>query len=172
MHDPRMPPEGIQRVPRGLSNLLSLQSGRTPVALDNSIVGVLELLQFYGLTQNQTAQTQNAAAAEGTSVVVIPSASAWTMLFGAWVQIVKTATMTALRGALSVQRSPSNLLMRVNEAELGPFGATETGICTVPFFFPYPLLLPPGGSVVGSAAIIGTDATADVTVRCEFGLLG
>lgn len=164
-------PEGIQRVPRGLANILSLQSGRTPVALGDQVTAILDLLQCYGLTQLQTAQTQNAAAAEGTSVVVVPSSTAWCVLFGAQVSVVKTATMTALRAGIGLQRT-SGAIQRVAEETLSPFGATETGTITVPFWAPYPILLPPGSQVVGVAAIIGTDATADVTTRVEFGLLG
>lgn len=165
-------PELIQRVPRGLGNLLSLQSGQTPRNIADELVGTLDLLQFYGQTQVQTAQANNAAVAEGVSVTVIPSAQSWIVLFAASVLIVKTATMTALRGAVSYQRSSTNLLLRLAEDQLGPFGATETGTCAVGWVNPAGMICPPGTQITGSAVIIGTDATADVTVRCEFGLLG
>lgn len=163
----------IQRFPAGLLNLLNMAaSGRTPSHIDDTIFGTIDLLQFYGQTQVQTAQTNNAAVAEGVSVSVIPSATSWTLLFAAQVMIVKTATMTALRGSVSYQRSNVNLLQRLIEDQLGPFGATETGTCSLGWVAPYPFLLPPGSIITGSAPVIGTDATCDLTVRCEFGLLG
>lgn len=163
--------EKIQRVPRGLGEVLSTFGGVTPQSIEDAVRGVLELLQFYGLTQLQSAFATNAAAAEGTAVTVTPSASAWTILFGVTGVIGKTATMTALRGELSMNRRTQFGSFLFSD-ELGPFGATETGNATFGWRAPYPLLLPPGSTISCTPTIIGTDATAVVSVFAEFGTLG
>jgi hypothetical protein len=164
-------PFTIQRVPRGLSNLLSIFGGETPQKLQAEVQGALDLLQFYGLTQLQTISANNAALAENTGLIVTPSARQWCVLFAGQATFVKTATMTALWGELYVNRSAGSF-MPIAAAALGPFGATETGTVGVGGFLPYPLLLPPGSSVLAQMGILGTDATANVSVACEFGLIG
>lgn len=163
--------ETIQRVPRGLGEVLSTFGGVTPAKIEDAIRGTLDLLQFYGLTQLQSAFQFNAAAAEGAAVTVTPSASAWTVLYGAYGVIGKTATMTALRGNVVVNRRTQFDGLLFSD-ELGPFGATETGNCAFGGRLPFPLLLPPGSTVSASAQIIGTDATATVSIFAEFGVLG
>lgn len=164
------PFDKIQRVPKGLLELLSLAGGQTPFLLDGIVRGQLDLLQFYGQTQLQTVTANNAAAAEAVQVIAQLGPS-WTVLFSLQATIVKTATMTALRGAVALNRQ-AGLLMQIRQEELGPFGATETGIVSVCQFFPYPLLCPPNSEVIASCPIIGTDANANVSVRAEFGVLG
>ena len=163
--------ETIQRVPRGLLNVIGNFGGKTPPVLAAEVHGQLELLQMFGLHQLQSLAASNAAAAEGVGVVVTPSARDWTILFAASGTVVKTATMTALRVLCSVNRTGGAAVV-IREEEGGPFGATETGNVTVGGLLPYPLLLPPGSTVQASAPIIGTDATAFVIVTAEFGLLG
>jgi len=164
-------PLSIQRVPKGLSDLLSVFGGQTPRQLSEQISGVLELVQFYGLQQRQVATATNAALAEGALVAItVPT---WTVLFGAEVIISKTATMTALRGAVVLQRGGSGSgTITLAAQELGPFGATETGFVSVPAWLPYPLILPPQARILGQPQIIGTDANAVVTISAEIGTLG
>src|SRR5437868_7486753 len=97
-------PDRIQRVPNGLLNLLSLQGGRTPELVADQVVGELELLQFYGLTQ-LTTQSSSANPAEGTSVALTLSSTAWTILFGASAEFTATGTLTALAGEVRLTRS-------------------------------------------------------------------
>lgn len=163
-------PLPIQRVPRGLSDVLSIFGGQTPQSLSDQIIGQLDLLQFYALQQRTALSAVNAAAAEGTGVTVALPAQ-WCLLLSAVVTVVKTATVTALRAELAVNRGSPNGGVYRSEA-LGPFGATETGNASVPFVPPAPLLCPPNTTIVGVASIIGTDATASVTVVAEFGVLG
>lgn len=161
----------IQRVPRGLNELLSIFGGQTPVEMENSVRATLELLQMYGLSQLQSLGTNNAATAEGVAVSVQPSATQWTVLFTASTSIVKTATMTALTGTIAMRRT-GNADSLLRSEQLGPFGATETGVVAVAHVCPYPMLLPPGTLIIGRANIIGTDATANVTTFAEFGVVG
>jgi hypothetical protein len=163
--------ETVQRVPRGLGQVLSTFGGVTPGKIEDSIRGSLDLLQFYGLTQLQSAFANNAAAAEGIAVPVVLSASSWTILFGCTGNIGKTGTMTALRANLTMNRGTAFDALLFAE-ELGPFGATETGNAAFGGRLPFPVLLPPGATVACAASIIGTDATASVSVFAEFGTLG
>lgn len=163
-------PFGIQRVPRGLADLLNIFGGATPRELEDRIRGSLDMLQMYGTTQLQSAAATNAAAAENAAVAVILSSTRWTVLFAAHGTVVKTATVTALRADVTLNRGTqfSPLLFA---DELGPFGATETGNASFGGMLPYPLLCPPGSLVQCTARIIGTDATANVSVFAEFGTL-
>lgn len=163
-------PLPIQRVPRGLADVLSIFGGEGPRLLADTIHGEIGLLQFYALQQRTALSTVNAAAAEGTAVTVALPGQ-WCLLLSATVTIAKTATVTALRAELAVNRGSPNGGPYRSEA-LGPFGATETGNATVVFVPDTPLLCPPNTTVVGVASIIGTDATASVTVVAEFGILG
>jgi len=160
----------IQRYPRGLSDLLTIFGGETPQELARQIVGTLELVDFYGLTQLQQGSANNAALAEGGFVTFTPSPTNWTILFGLWGLIVKTATMTALRGELYIRRGTASSQFFYGE-QLGPFGATETGNVGFGKRIERPLILPPGSFVAATPSIIGTDANANVTVSCEFGTL-
>lgn len=160
----------VQRVPAGLLNVIGAQGARAVDAFDGSAKGVLELLQMFGLQQRTVLFTNNAAAAEGATVDVQLPAS-WCVLFGFAVTVQKTATMTALRAAAGLIRFNTPMQIMVSE-ELGPFGATETGPATAAFWAPYPMLCPPSSIVRGLAQIIGTDATANVTVQAELGVLG
>jgi len=164
-------PETVQRVPRGLGEVLSTFGGVTPHTIEDAIRGALDLLQFYGLTQLQTGFANNAAAAEGTAVSLVLSANAWTILFGVTGNITKTGTVTALRGNVTMNRRTQFDALLFSE-ELGPFGATETGNAAWGGRLPYPLLMPPGSFVSATPAIIGTDANVNVSVFAEFGTLG
>lgn len=164
-------PFTIQRIPRGLLNVLGNYGGQTPPELAQQTVGVMDILQMYGLTQLQTGFLSNAALAEGGNVIITPSVSSWTILFSCSNFLVKTATMTAARTSIAINRV-TQFGVAYHATEWGPFGATETGTASDGFILPYPLLCPPGTTVTGNLAILGTDATANYGVFAEFGVLG
>ena len=164
-------PFRIQRVPRGLNELLSIFGGATPTELEDRVRTILDALQMYGLSQRQVLTASNAALTEGTALGIAFSATQWSVLFGAELQIAKTGTMTALRGSIRLQRTSSSSVTIAAE-ELGPFGATETGTVRLPFWAPYPILVPPNSFLFGRADIIGTDANCNATIAAEFGLVG
>lgn len=161
----------IQRVPSGLSAVLSTFGGTTPRLVAPEIHGSLELLQYYGLSQRQSLTATNAALAEGGTLPITLPTGVWCVLFGAEVNIVKTGTMTALRASLALVRGGGSSFSIASE-ELGPFGATETGTARMAFVAPYPMLLPPGSSIFCRPDIIGTDANASVGIIVEIGVLG
>lgn len=165
-------PFRIQRVPRGLNDLLSSFGGATPTELEDRTRATLETLQFYGTTQLQAGSANAPAAAEAASIALVLAATRWTVLFNAQGQVVKTATMTALRLAVSLNRNVQGGSAILFSEELGPFGATETGFARIGGMLPYPLLCPPGSAVQTTLDILGTDATANISVVAEFGVLG
>lgn len=150
--------------------------GNLPQDLLRDARPVLELIQFYGLQQQQVLVATNAALPEG-GVVSIGAGGAttigdtWAILFGATATIGKTATMTAARLGIVVLRNGSNGL-DVRSEEMSPFGATETGPASTAWIPPYPYLLAPPWSVRAKLAILGTDANASVSVTAEVGILG
>lgn len=161
----------VQRVPAGLLQVLnSVSQGENPRLLADDVQGVLELLQFYGLSQRQILQNQNAALTAGTPLGVnLPNS--WCVFYGADIRIAKTATLTALRGSISLLRTSGSSLVLAS-ADLGPYGATQVGNASVPFWAPYPMLIPPGGVILSRADIIGTDASVNATLTVEVGVLG
>lgn len=166
-------PFKIQRVPLGLNNFLTTFGGHTPTELEDRVRAVLELTQFYGLQHKQHLSTNDPALAEGGTVSAVAGQTVddqWAVLFVASAVFIKTATMTALRGAVQIARRSNNRIEVASE-ELGPFGATETGAADVVFVPPYPLLLVPPWDIRASLKILGTDATANVTIQAEIGVL-
>lgn len=164
-------PETIQRVPRGLANVLGNFSALTPRVMLDELRPTIDLLQMFGNSQRQQLSAQDAALAEGTDLnIVCPDA--WIVLFAFSLSVVKTATMTALRGDLLINRTTVGSGMRYASQELGPFGATETGGASVVFVPPYPLLLSPRSTLVSRLAILGTDATAFCAAFADVGVLG
>jgi hypothetical protein len=93
-------PFKIQRVPRGLQNLLSTSGGNTPVDLEDRVQASLDLLQFYGATQLNSA-FDSAVIVEGGSVSMTLNTTPasvptpWVLLYALWATVLKTATMTA-----------------------------------------------------------------------------
>lgn len=170
-------PFRIQRVPQGLLNLLSIFGGTTPQELEDRVRASIDLTQFYGLQQIRFLQETNAALAEGSAVSVLSAASGtdglakqWCVLFHCTGIFQKTATATALRGAMQIARQSGNYTPVASE-ELGPFGATETGSTDVCFVPPYPMLLVPPWDIRAALRILGTDATAVVTSQALVGVL-
>lgn len=165
-------PFKIQRVPRGLNDLLSISGGQTPIELEERVRSVLDILQLYGQSQLQTGFVNNAASAEAAVTNLTLHATSWTVLFSVNCALVKTATLTALAGRISMNRRTEFGSLLFAENNLGPFGATETGTINFGGMLPYPVLCPPGTTVGAVPAIVGTDATVNISVFAEFGVLG
>lgn len=161
----------IQRVPLGLQSVLATSGGETPRELAKEIRGCVDVLQLYGLTQLQSNQANAAALAEGTNVTLTLSQTAWTIVYCLQGSIIKTATMTALRASVSLNRR-SGASPNVFSEELGPFGANETGLVAFGGYLPYPVVCPPGTTAQLFLQILGTDATCNATILAEFGVLG
>jgi hypothetical protein len=168
-------PFKIQRVPRGLQNLLSTSGGNTPVDLEDRVQASLDLLQFYGATQLNSA-FDSAVIVEGGSVSMTLNTTPasvptpWVLLYALWATVLKTATMTAGAAAIELNRGTTHNML-VAAKEVGPFGATESGNIVFGGLLPYPLLCPPGSVARTRLNILGTDANATCSIFAEFGVL-
>lgn len=162
----------IQRVPRGLNELLSVFGGQTPVELEERTRGTVELLQLYGLSQVQRQQALNAALAEGGVVTIdVPSNQCW-VLYNVEVSVAKTATQTALALSLALGPLSNGITTVASWPTLSPFGATETGTLALGWSAPYPRVLLGGWRLQTRLDILGTDATASVILSALVGVLG
>lgn len=166
-------PFKIDRVPQGLLNLLATRGGGTPAELEDRLRSTIDVLQMYALQQVQRFSGANAALAENVATGVVLSATNWAIIFSAAGSITKTATMTALRAGILLRPNGDQSLQHlVASAELGPFGATETGATSVIWEPAYPRVVPPATAVLIIPQIIGTDANCAASVEVFAGLLG
>lgn len=163
-------PFTIQRVPRGLNDVLSIFGGRTPQLLGAESIGVIELLQFYGSSQLQTRSASNAALTQGSSISIpVPANEVW-ILFSAAVLAVRTGTMTAMAFSIRVGASGSEVAVAAGNAS--PYAATALGAFRLPYSAPFPRLLLPGSSIVATLDSLGTDANANVLLSASVGVMG
>lgn len=167
----------IQRVPQGLLNLLSIREGSTPQALEENICGVLELLQYYGLTQRQVLQGSAAAAVVGSQTSLgagggsaLPT-NAWAILFGAYAFVTKAAAMTDLGFSIALRRGSGLYTHVAFNSQPHVFGAAD-GSEGVAFTAPYPILLPPGSDIAVNLGILNGVANAAVSIGADVGVLG
>ena len=138
----------IQRVPRGLLELLSISGGATPADLEDRLQGTLDFLQFYGLTQRRLLAATNAALGSGTTMSVgLPSPSGWNVLFGCSFAANGVAAFTSLAIQLRVNGLKVAFLNVAN-----PNVAFENSVAFVPS---YPMLLEPGSTVEGFVQTAG-----------------
>lgn len=143
-----MPDQKIQRVPRGLNELLSLSGGQTPADLEAKVQPSLDLLQFYGLTQRRIITAVNPAQPSGTAVSIpFPNLLGWNLLFACSYAANGNAAFTTLA-----------IQLRVNGIKVAfynvpnPAVAMENSISFVP---PYPMMLEPGSLVEGFLTTAG-----------------
>lgn len=158
----------IQRVPAGLANVLNLFGGILPVNLATQVIGNIDLLQFYGLSQRTVDGASNAALPPNTNLTVqLPPK--WCVLYSASFTAVITAATTKLSNILAINRgTPSGPVYA--QREYTQFGVA--GNCTLPFAPPYPLLLPPSTTIVGAMDLLGVSATLSCSLIVEYGLFG
>lgn len=164
-------PLPIQRVPKGLSDVLSIFGGQTPQQLAEQVVGELDLLQFYGLQQRSSLQAGNAAAVQGTAVTVSTPATSWGVLFALQGTVIKQAAMTELALWIAWQRGTPAITQVLAYGEAPRLGAAGA-VFTVVFVPAYPVLLPPGSTFVANLTGLAGVANAVLGVQAEVGLLG
>lgn len=164
-------PFEIQRVPLGLQYVLNLFGPGTPPKLGGELIGVIDLLQFYGLNQRTILNGSNAALAEGGNISVLTPSTNWSILYALTGAVTKTATLTALNLQLQVGRGGAAPVTYANQ-EFQRFGATETGTVNICYVPAWPLLLPPAADLRLVPGIIGTDANVNAALQAEIGLFG
>lgn len=159
-------PLKIQRIPRGLADVLSVFGQAQPAELEDRVRSTMDLLQFYANTQRQLRQASNPTMAEGAVVsVTVPAGQYW-LLLGADAIVAKTTTMTALAFNVTVAGIGASFFEAVT------FGATHGGLMHCPYYPDAPRLLLPGDSVSCGLDVLGTDATASCGINCLFGVMG
>jgi hypothetical protein len=164
----------IQRVPRGLNDLLSIFGGETPTDLAPQVYGMVDLLQFYALSQDVHFSSNDPALAEGGTVTNTISNTNWVVLLDLNATVVKTGTMTACWLNMFARKNAlASFEYSLENGSMGPFGATETGAVTLTWKqTPSFRLLPPGTQLGVRLTVLGTDATANVTLGQHVAILG
>lgn len=160
-------PFKIQRVPRGLNDILAIFGGGTPTELEDRVRPTLDLMQYYGCTQLQTRSSTDPA---GTQVGVTLSATNWTVLFGCDGAVTIAAAMTALGMSLIYKRNVQNFITLAEKEYLGTFTAGGTSV--IARREPYPMICPPNTQVFFGLHRLTGVANANITVTAEFGVLG
>jgi len=165
-------PFQIQRLPRGLGDMLSSFGGVTPAELEDRIRGVVDLVQFYGNQQRVALSAANAGFGTSLTVAaaaVTPSARSWSILFAAMGTITPVNAGTTHIGiGIGLLRPGFDTIM-LEARDLVPVVGSNL---VVAYSSPFPLLLPPGSSVglmLYSTLGAGTQ-TGGITV--DFGVLG
>ena len=163
-------PEQIQRVPRGLADVLSTFGGITPRTLSGEVVPAIDALQFYGSTQLQVQSAANAALVQGGNVdITVPAQQHW-LLFQCAALVANTATMTGLELALAL--GPSAALTVAIETLEKNAGFAAGASIRIAHALAYPRILFPGSVVRFQLQRLGTDATANTLVSALVGVLG
>jgi hypothetical protein len=167
-------PLKIQRIARGLGELLSTFGGQTPSELEDRTRGTLELTQFYGGQQRQVVAAGAAGVAASLTTpqaAVVLSLTAWTVLFAAHATIVPVAAATTQVGwGISVARANAGgaVLYAAENVQAPAVGSN----LALSFVAPYPMILPPGSSVGNLMFSTLGSATQTVGLVVDFGVLG
>lgn len=158
--------EQIQRLPRGLANVIGSYGGLLPKVFEDSVHGSLEMLQFFGLQQLQNQFVQNAAVASGADVSLTVPANQYWLLYHCFSRLVEQAAMTFADQMIFMDPGTS-----VVASIFGNPGFTAGRIDRLPFVPPYPMLLLPGNRI-GTACTFAGVATADLSFSAVVGVLG
>jgi len=155
----------IQRYPRGLTDLLSIKGISAPSNLGDSIIPTLNVMQFYGLSQQQSQFAQNAVIPTDTNLnVTVPPNQYW-LLFRVFARVVEQAAMTYLDLALTLD--PNQQTVKY-EAFNAPMIATR--VRRAVFIPAEPILMLPGQRIGVSSFFAGV-ATADLSLNAVVGVL-
>jgi len=161
-------PFKIQRVPTGLSQVLTIFGGQTPQELEDRVRATIDVLQAYGLTQRQQLVAANAAVAEGANLSIVLPAS-WCILFAASISIAAAVGLVGAGFGMAVSRGGgAQQPVSFDKVDLAVAG----GAIVNAFVPSYPLLLPPNSVISGVPYWLNGAATADAQVQCDVGVLG
>lgn len=159
----------VQRAPQGILELLGMKgAGSLPDDFLKTIHPTLEVAQFFGNQQRQLLQSPATAIARGT-IISAGITSAWSVLYGAAVQVAKTATLVSLGTSLFV--SGPQATIQLASIYWNPIVGAADGNMRLSYVCPYPMLIAPGSNLF-AAYDAGTDANATMTVSFSIGNLG
>lgn len=152
----------IQRVARGLQNLLNLFGLSNPQDLSNTVQGTLDLLRHYSPVEciQQVTAAGITGAVGDSDLVVVPATETW-VLFGMGFQhFVGAAGQISYSGFVRTF-TPSNSfpIYRVD------FIAALNDRVDYGTLLPYPLILPPGSTLTTMIERPVTAGIASITSR-------
>jgi hypothetical protein len=164
-------PWSIQRVAQGLLTVLNIRGGRTPDELEGKVRGILNLLQFYGLQQQQVLTAGSAAVAASANVpqATITLAN-WAMLYCAQAAELPQAGRTQSGLGVSIAR-PGQRACIYAPINLAPYAAGTITILSTAFHPSEPMILPPG-TVIGVLGFSGPGGNGIYSITADLGNLG
>lgn len=165
----------IQRVARGLTEMLGAYGPDGPRTFEDGVRGVVSLESFYARQQQTTTSIQGTVAESGE--VVFPTSAGvvnWTYITAVSLRIQSTATMTAYAGSIAM-RMPTNFGPWVDLAHGnwndGGLGVNRSFV-VCEYVPSLPFLLSPGQILRGRLDALGADPTAQINLQVLFGALG
>jgi hypothetical protein len=164
-------PWSIQRVAQGLLNILNIRGGRTPDELEAKVRGTLNLLQLYGLQQQQVLTSGSGAVAASPNVpqATITLAN-WALLYCAQAAEIPQAGRTQSGVGVSIAR-PGQRQCVYAPINVGPYAAASVTILSTAFHPSEPMILPPG-TVIGVLGFSGPGGNGIYSITCDLGNLG
>lgn len=163
-------PFRIQRVPRGLGNVLSIFGGETPQLLAEEVHGSLDLMQAYGLSQRQVFTFTAAAQTTGGQAIGTPSVDRWCILHAAFATVDANVGLTALAASIGIIRGTAGPSILVAYEQMNPVIAQNFSwrLCWQPS---YCWLLPPGSQIFVLLNVLTGIANTAISVTAEVGIL-
>jgi hypothetical protein len=158
----------IQRVARGLGNLLNTFGGQTPAELEDKVRSCIDTLQFYGLQQYQRRTDTNGTLAEaGLLTITVPANEHW-ILFDVGATIAMPAAITELQYSIHIGAAGQTVPIFQERYTVSAANAFFAG----GLMLPYPrVLLPTWTVILGLNSLVGA-ANANVSLFASVGILG
>lgn len=162
----------IQRIARGLTEVLGAFGAENPRELADEVRGTMALEPFYARQQLQTLSVENLALAQSGEVFWNPTFNAY--LIAASMRIVSTAAMTAYAGSIAWRPGVNTGIwvdLAHNNWNTGGLGAGRS-LCVCEFVPASPFYIMPGQVIRARLDVLGVDPTAAVNLQLMFGALG
>lgn len=163
----------IQRFPAGLQEWLGTKSfGVNPDELGKQISLGLDISQLYGLAEIRDVVAAAATAVGGGVPITVPQTQ-WWLLYAASASVeldpAATGTGVSLRITHNLNTPEPVGLAFGSAGQIGAPGAVDVPLAN--WAPSYPMLLPPGTTLLAVMDILGTIASADLTLRARVGIL-
>lgn len=157
----------IQRVPRGLTNVLGAVNALNPPTMEGRLSAHIDLLQFYGQAQLQD-RSSAAAGGVGTSALLTVPANEWWIVYHCGVQWTTDATVTFAAFVLNFAGTPVKWQSFTNAAPI--MWAASSRQVHMPHDFGYPKALAPGRTINGTLSDLAGTASLNFQVNALIGV--
>lgn len=158
----------IQRYPFGMLETLAIKGVAAPSNLSETVAPTMEMLQFYGNQQRQLLTGVSAGLARGANLQA-GNSQQWCIVYGANVEITKTATMLLAGLSVFVSGPFATIFLASDFWTVG--AAVADGKWRLSWVAPYPMVFGPNTSFFANLDSC-TDAAAAVSVSFSVGILG